>query len=190
MSRSLFWLVTIGIVSIASLSAYYLWLSNNRFYIVTGPNGLAYQIDMRTGETRVILGKKKVHNNVKIEPLPSLSLIKGFARVNSYSWGGSDSCRLSGEIYNGSKDWFLAFIEGTVRAGRGSNGEGEVWESSFTVDFADGIAIVDWGVKPLEKESFNADLFGCPKDYTGEFEWSIDNAYGYPAEKLLFLGQD
>jgi len=174
-SRSSFWLAVVGIVSLTLLLAYYLWLSNNRFYIVSGPEGVAYQVDRRTGKTWVIFGKKKVPNDIKMEPLPSLDLVKGFARVYF------DSCSLSGEIYNESKDWFLARIEGRV-----STGGSVVWESSFAVNFANNIDITDWGVEPLKKESFFAGLFGCPKGYTGEFEWYIDSAYGYPADKVLF----
>jgi hypothetical protein len=149
---------------------------------VSGPEGVAYQVDRRTGKSWVIFGKKKVPNDIKMEPLPSLSLslIEGFARINF------DSCELSGEIYNGSKDWFLARIEGRARVEGGVNDEGEVWESSFAVSFADNIAITDWGVEPLGREGFFAYLFGCPKGYTGEFEWHIDSAYGYPADKVLF----
>lgn len=194
MNRSSFWLAAVGIVSLTLLLAYYLWLSNNRFYIVSGPEGVAYQVDRRTGKTWVVFGKKKVPHDIKMEPLPSLDLVKGFAQVDF------DLCRLSGEIYNGTKDWFLARIEGRVhktsskpiKEGTKPIKEGmvldplEVWESSFAVSFADNIAITDWGVEPLGKERFFADLFGCPKGYTGEFEWYIDSAYGYPADKVLF----
>jgi len=177
-NRSSFGLAVVGIVSLTFLLAYYLWLSNNRFYIVSSPEGVAYQVDRRTGKTWVVFGKKKVPHDIKMEPLPSLDLIKGLAQVDLYS------CELSGEIYNGTKDWFLARIEGRVHR---VSSKLKAWESTFVVNFADGVAITDWGIEPLGRESFSVKLFGCPNDWSHveefEFEWHIDSAYGYPASE-------
>ncbi|MDA1050608.1 MAG: hypothetical protein O3C40_09020 [Planctomycetota bacterium] len=47
------------IVATISLIGYYLYLTNDRYYILTSGMGVAYEVDRRTGETWVLHGSTK-----------------------------------------------------------------------------------------------------------------------------------
>ena len=44
-------IAVLGIVAVACLIAFYIWASHNRYYIVTGSQGFAYEVDRKTGES-------------------------------------------------------------------------------------------------------------------------------------------
>ena len=50
----------IGILAVASIIAYYFYLQNHRFYIISTANGIAYEIDRRTGQSWLLSGNKKI----------------------------------------------------------------------------------------------------------------------------------
>ena len=52
-------LITIIIVG-ASIIGFQMWVDNNRFYIVSGSDGAAYEVDKKTGNTWYIRGAKKI----------------------------------------------------------------------------------------------------------------------------------
>jgi hypothetical protein len=49
----------IGILTATALLGFYIWLSNNRYQIVSAKNGLAYELDKKTGETWELIGDEK-----------------------------------------------------------------------------------------------------------------------------------
>jgi hypothetical protein len=57
-------IAVLGIVAVACLIAFYIWSSHNRYYIVTGGQGVAYEVDRETGETWALLGRSKIRQQV------------------------------------------------------------------------------------------------------------------------------
>jgi len=93
-----------GIVAVASLIAFYIWVSLNRYYVTTGSAGVAYEVDRKTGESWMLHGDKKIRqkgggeSRQKGEELPYAEARKVNAR------GEVSHGAFFGELYNGS-DW-------------------------------------------------------------------------------------
>jgi len=50
----------VAVVAVACLIGLYIWSSHNRFYIMTGSKGVAYEVDRKTGESWVLYGALKI----------------------------------------------------------------------------------------------------------------------------------
>ncbi len=108
--------VIVGVVVCGLLVGVYLWLAHNRFYILSGREGIAYEVDRRTGETWTLRGANKTRHKSpeldrrRAETIPpwEAAKITGNAGLSGY---GS----FSGMIYNGS-GWTVTRVIFTVTA--------------------------------------------------------------------------
>ena len=108
-------IAVVGIVAVACLIAFYIWSSHNRFYIMTGSQGVAYEVDRKTGKSWKLRGARKIlqeggdESHQKEEELPhaAASKITGDADL---SYG-----LFSGKLYNGS-DWVVTRVIVSVSA--------------------------------------------------------------------------
>jgi hypothetical protein len=155
----------IGILSVSSLIAFYIWSSNNRYYMMTGSQGVAYEVDRKTGESWMLLGINKVsHKGAKDsrhkeQELPCGEAIKVTGNAgHSYGY-------FSGKLYNGS-DWIITRVIVSICA---KEHDGSI---RWSRDFSENLTI-----KPLSTESFSVALSGDEgiKDIT----WSIKKVFGY-----------
>ena len=48
-------IISLAIICIAGVVAYYLHLQNDRYVIINSENGIAYELDKKSGETWVVL---------------------------------------------------------------------------------------------------------------------------------------
>jgi hypothetical protein len=156
----------IGILCLTSLAAFYIWSSHNRYYIMTGAQGAAYEVDRVTGESWMLYGNRKVrqeggdHPPSSEEELPyaATSKITGNAGLSGY---GS----FSGKLYNGS-DWTVTRVIVSVDA---KQKDGTVrWSRDFSKTVI---------IKPLSTETFSVDVVG--DDGIKEASWGIKKVFGY-----------
>ena len=155
----------VGILAAACLIGLYTWASHNRYYIMTGDQGIAYEVDRKTGESWMLYRSHKVPHRGGREdrhkedqlPYPASSKITGNA---SLSYGV-----FSGELYNGS-DWVVTRVLVNVSA---KEDDGTV---RWSRDFSETVTI-----KPLTTESFSITVTGG--EGVKETPWTIKEVFGY-----------
>jgi hypothetical protein len=158
--------VVVAICVLGGLAGYYMYLANNRYYIIGGDRGIAYEVDRVTGRTwSLIVGTKKEHQNpagadesLKQLPWSELAKVTGNAELGSGVF--------SGKVYNGSAAWTIKRLVFRVTAK--DKGDVERW----TRDLSDDITIA-----PLETQGFFVTVTG--DDKTESSSWTISAAYGY-----------
>ena len=153
------------IVGVFALIAYYLYLTNNRYYILTSEKGVAYEVDRRTGDTWVLHGTTKrlqeeyrpVNRRLKAIPYPDKSKITGNGSLGYGSF--------SGKLYNGS-DWTVKEVVFQITA---KEEDGSVrWSRQLKKEIT---------IEPLSTEYFSVTVSGEQK--VGSFTWHLDQARGY-----------
>ena len=158
--------VVSAVLAIAALGGFYVWSSHNRFYIMAGSQGVAYEVDRKTGETWMLRGANKTphkwpQRNAKlVEELPSSESVKvtGNASLGSGVF--------SGKVYNGSR-WTVTKLIVTVTA-KEENGDIR-WSRDFAEDGLE--------IRPLTTGSFYISVAG--DQGTKESSWSIKGVWGY-----------
>jgi len=69
-----------AILSIAGIIGFYIWISHNRYYIILGNHGIAYEVDKKTGRTWMLQGGQKIlqseKKHYKEKELPPIELLK------------------------------------------------------------------------------------------------------------------
>ncbi len=61
MNKTAIWITTI--IAVATVISFYLWASHNRYSIITSSEGLAYQVDRKTGKSWALIGDQKIEQN-------------------------------------------------------------------------------------------------------------------------------
>ncbi len=158
--------VVVAICVLGGLAGYYMYLANNRYYIIGGDRGLAYEVDRVTGRTWMLLGsKKEEHQNparadasLKQLPWSELAKVTGNAGLGS---GG-----FSGKVYNGSTKWTITRLVFRVTA----KDKGDV--DRWTRDLSEDVTIA-----PLATQNFFVTVTGDDKIESSS--WTITAAYGY-----------
>lgn len=158
-------IAVVGIVAVACLLGFYIWASHNRYYITTGSQGVAYEVDRKTGESWVLYGERKVPQRGGGEarqkerelPYETSSKITGNA---SLAYGS-----FSGRLYNGS-DWVVTRVVIRVSA---KEKDGTV---RWTRDFSEIVTI-----KPLTTESFSISVTG--DEGITKAPWNIEKIFGH-----------
>ena len=158
--------VVVAICVLGCLAGYYMYLANNRYYIIGGDRGIAYEVDRVTGRTWMLRGAtKEEHQNpagadesLKLLPWSELAKVTGNA--------GLGSGVFSGKVYNGSTAWTIKRLVFRVTA----KDKGDV--DRWTRDLSDDITIA-----PLETTSFFVTVTGDDKAESSS--WTIHEAYGY-----------
>lgn len=158
-------IAVVGVVAVASLIALYIWSSHNRFYIMTGSQGVAYEVDRKTGESWMLYGASKIpqqgggESRQKEEELP-------FAAATKVTGNAGLSYGLfSGKLYNGS-DWVVTRVIVSVSA---KEEDGTV---RWSRDFSEAVTI-----RPLTTESFSITVAG--EQGIKEAPWNIKKVFGY-----------
>ena len=170
-------LIVMLVLIIAGLVVVYIWSSYNRFYILIGGDGIAYEVDRRTGETWKLADNQKILQQVPIpepeileEPL-SLSdqlLITGNANF--------DSGKFAGSIYNGSPSTISRL---TIHITAKEPTDAIRWSRDYAVPMT---------ILPLTSEPFSINVTGS--DYIYNYDWSIIEVMGYKdpnAQETNFL---
>jgi hypothetical protein len=155
----------VAVVAVACLIGLYIWSSHNRFYIMTGSKGVAYEVDRKTGESWMLYGDRKIpqqgggESREKEEEFPSAaaSQVTGSASL-SLGW-------FSGKLYNGS-DWVVTRVIVSVSA---KEEDGTV---RWTRDLSEAVTI-----RPLTTESFSITVEG--DQGIKEAPWSLKKVFGY-----------
>ena len=71
-NKTVIWVV--AIIAVATVAAFYVWSSHNRFYIMTSSQGIAYEVDRKTGKSWALMGVEKVpQESPKYAPFVSIS---------------------------------------------------------------------------------------------------------------------
>jgi hypothetical protein len=170
-----------GISAAGCLIAFYIWSSHNRYYIMTGSQGTAYEVDRKTGESWMLHrdrkvaqqeGEKSRHNEQEI-PFVDASKITGNAGLlpsNSF-WPGSAERKpsgiFSGTLYNGS-DWTVTRVIVRIQA---KDKDGTVrWLRDFSATLVPEL-------RPLTTESFS--LTVVDEQEIKEAAWNIKKLFGY-----------
>lgn len=154
-----------AIVAVAFLIAFYIWSSHNRYYIMMGSQGIAYEVDRKTGESWRLYGNRKIaqqgddESRQKEQELPyaEASKITGSAGLSYGSF--------SGKLYNGS-DWTVTRVIVSVSA---KEEDGTV---RWSRDFSEALTI-----KPLTSMSFEVTVVG--DQGIKEAPWNIKKVFGY-----------
>lgn len=155
----------VTVVAVACLIGLYIWSSHNRFYIVTGSNGGAYEVDRKTGESWALRGSRKIpqqgegesHHTEEELPSDAASKVTGNAGL---SYG-----QFSGKLYNGS-DWVVTRVVISISA---KEADGTV---RWSRDFSEAVT-----VKPLTTEYFWITVGGDAG--INDAAWSIKKVLGY-----------
>jgi hypothetical protein len=155
-----------AIVAVACLIAFYIWSSHNRYYIMTRSQGVAYEVDRKTGESWRLYKDRKIaqqgggESRQKEQELPyaEASKITGEAGLSSYGL-------FSGKLYNGS-DWTVTRVIVSVSA---KEEDGTV---RWSRDFSEALTI-----KPLTTVSFSVTVTGDQR--IKEAPWNIKKVFGY-----------
>jgi hypothetical protein len=155
----------VGIVAVACLVGFYIWASHNRYYIMTGSQGVAYEVDRKTGESWMLYGARKIpqqgggESRQKEEELPyaEASKITGNAGL---SYG-----LFSGKLYNGS-GWVVTRVIVNISA---KEKDGTV---RWSRDFSEAVTI-----RPFTAGSFSITVTG--EQGIKDAPWSIKNVFGY-----------
>lgn len=155
----------VGILAAACLIGLYIWASHNRYYIMTGDSGVAYEVDRKTGESWMLYGGKKIPQQGGIEsrdkeqelPHAEATKITGNASLsNGY---------FSGKLYNGS-DWIVTRV--VINVSAKEEDESVRWSRDFSENLT---------IKPLTTESFS---FAVTGDHgIKDAPWGIKQVFGY-----------
>ena len=153
------------ILAAAAVAGNYIWSSFHRYQVVTGANGVAYQIDTETGNSWMLYGTRKVPQagntsstkTGKELPESAARKVTGNAAI-SFGY-------FSGKLYNGS-NWTLtkAVVKVTAKEKNGS----VRWVRDFAVPVA---------VSPLSTNSFSVSV--TVGEGVASTSWSIERLYGY-----------
>jgi len=140
--------VIVGIVTCGILAGFYVWSIHHRFYILSSSQGVAYELDRKTGETWTLYKGKKMRHRGDVakesaETIPPLeaSKITGNAGFSGFGF-------FSGKLYNGS-EWTITKVVFTVTAKE--DGGAIRW----TRDLVDNTEVA-----PLMTESFAVSVTG------------------------------
>jgi hypothetical protein len=159
-------LIILGIVAVTIVAVAWIWSSHNRYYMMVGDKGIAYEVDRKTGETWVLRGGEKTkqvnpdEHRKEEQPLPS------YERSKVTGDGGLSYGSFSGKIYNGS-NWHITRVVITVDA------QEEDGTSRWTRDFSD-----DLKIAPLATDSFYITVTG--DSGVKKAPWAIKEVYGHP----------
>lgn len=152
------------VIAVILLVGFYIWSSHNRYYIMTGSEGVAYEVDRKTGESWMLYGGRKIpqegpSSKRHQEPLPhaEASKVTGNAALSFGSF--------SGKIYNGSS-WTVTRIVINVTAKEADD------TVRWSRDFSENVT-----VSPLSTESFYVSVTGA-HDIKDAF-WTIKQVFGY-----------
>lgn len=160
-----------SIIALAGLIGFYLYVTNNRFYISPSAKGLSYKIDKRTGKTWVLRGgtlqpvkdpePEKPAPQVRSFPLEERGKVTGNA-------GLQYGTLFQGELYNGSK-WYARELYITITA---KETDGSVrWSRQFKDDVF---------IDALCTDRFQIQVTGAEG---AQLTWAIDDVKGYPSEE-------
>jgi hypothetical protein len=155
----------LGLLALTALGGFYIWSSHNRFYIMSGSQGVAYEIDRRTGETWVLRGGNKTRHKWPEPRAKAVEELPAFESAKITGNAGLGSGLFSGKIYNGTR-WTVAKIIVTVTA-KEENGS-----TRWTRDFAHDIQI-----QPLTTASLYIEVTG--DQGIREASWAIKSVWGY-----------
>lgn len=163
MNKTAIWVT--AIVAVAGVIAFWIYSSHNRYYIMTSSQGIAYEVDRKTGNSWALIGERKIQQespDVKERqerPLPydERTKVTGNAGLNYGSF--------SGKIYNGST-WIITRIVVNVTA---KEQDGSV---RWARDFSDDVKI-----NPLETGHFSVTVTG--DEGVKDAPWNIKEIYGY-----------
>lgn len=158
--------IIISIISITILIGLYIWVTHHRFYAIQGAQGVAYEVDKKTGESWVLFGalkspqqKKEKKYNGKEKELPFVSSDK----ITGNASLGEDY--FSGKIYNGS-DWIVTRVIVRVSA---IESDGTVrWSRDFSAPVT---------INPLTTEPFSVMVSGSQG--IKKWSWDIIKVFGY-----------
>ena len=163
----------IGIVAIVAatcLTAYYIWSSHNRFNLMPGPQGVAFEVDRKTGETWLLAGGRKIpqipqqteaESRKKEQDLPGFEANKVTGNASLNQGDGT----FSGKLYNGS-DWTVSRAVIFVSA---KEKDGSVrWARDFSVSLA---------IPPLTTTSFSFTV--ADEQGIVEAPWYIKKVVGH-----------
>jgi hypothetical protein len=155
-----------AIIAAAAVVGFYIWSTHNRYYIITSSNGIAYEVDRKTGKSWVLFGGRKIEQespDTQDRPEHPLPLAEKEKITGTAGLGFDET--FSGKIYNGSS-WVVTRAVMNVTA---KEEDGSVrWSRDFSADLK---------IKPLETASFSVAV-------TGErgiklATWNIKEIYGY-----------
>lgn len=165
MNKTIFFIAILLVVG--TIVTIYIWSSYNRYYIMTGKEGIAYQVDKKTGKTWVLRGTQKIqqedpesldkYNKEKELPYMEQLKITGNAGLSFGSF--------SGKIYNGGS-WTVTLVLINVTA-KENNGS-----VRWSRDFSEKILI-----EPLSTNYFSITLTGS--EGITDAPWYIKKVYGY-----------
>ena len=154
-----------GMLALTALGVFYIWSSHNRFYVLSGSQGIAYEIDRKTGETWMLRGGTKTPHKWPQPTAKTVEELPPFEIAKITGNAGLGSGLFSGKIYNGSS-WTVTKIIVTVTA-KDENGS-----TRWTRDFARDIQI-----SPLTTASLYIEVTG--EQGIKEAPWTIKNVWGY-----------
>jgi hypothetical protein len=154
-----------GILALSALLAYWLYLSHNRFYIISAGDHLAYEVDRQSGDTWILYktGKTPREDPAKhdgpLETVPhsERAKITGNASLSGYG-------RFSGELYNGSA-WVIKQVVFQVTA-KEANGSVR-WSRNFKAQMR---------IEPLTAGTFAVTVTGDAN--VGSLTWDISEVWG------------
>ena len=154
-----------GILALTAICAFYIWSSHSRFYIISGSQGVAYEIDRKTGDTWMLRGGNKTPHKWPKSKAKSVEELSPFETAKITGNAGFNFGSFSGKIYNGSS-WTITKIIVTVTA-KEENGS-----TRWTRDFAEDIEI-----QPLTTGYLSISVTG--EQGVKEPAWSIKSVWGY-----------
>ena len=161
----------VGVVTLAGLIAFYLYVTNNRFYISPSAKGLSYKIDKRTGKTWILRGGT-MHPVTDPEPEKPAPQLRSFPPEERSKITGNAGLQygtlFQGKLYNGSK-WYAREVYVTITA---KESDGSLrWSRQFKDDIFIG---------SLSTECFQIQVTGAKG---AQISWVINDVKGYPDEE-------
>lgn len=163
--------IIVVLVIVGVLIGVAIYFSANRYYVIPGANGIAYEVDRKTGNTWVLQGASKSlqKGNDQTKTLSSLpqeeiQKITGKGKFDDFTSVGGRYC-FDANLYNGTS-WHIQEITVTITA---KNQDGNVrWARQYKHSL---------DIEPLSETEFFIDVSDI-KDATAE--WRIDDVRGYP----------
>jgi hypothetical protein len=153
-------------LAIAVLTGFYIWTSHNRYHLMAGAEGVAYEVDGKTGQSWMLRGANKVpHKEASQSQHKEQELPYGEASKITGNAGLQYETLFSGTLYNGSS-WVVTRVIIEVSA-KEANGT-----VRWTRDFSTTVTI-----EPLRTGEF---AFQVPGAYgLKEAPWSVVKVFGY-----------
>jgi hypothetical protein len=157
-------IAVVGILAVAGLIAFYIWSSHNRFYILSASQGVAYEVDRKTGQSWMLRGARKIaqhgdeesHQKDQELPFEEAAKITGNAGIG-YGY-------FSGKLYNGIA-WTVTRVILSVSAKDASG------TTKWSRDVSTSVSI-----KPLTTASFTIAVTG--DEGIKEAPWNIKSVFG------------